>query len=78
MPGALRERPVLDATCSEMVEAFRILSRHRTVGFDVNPIQLSEVRAFIEIYGEPSMGAQVFIELLSLMDEHVRSKPQNG
>lgn len=78
MPGALRERPVLDATCSEMVEAFRILSRHRTVGFEVNPIQLSEIRAFIEIYGEPSMTVPIFIELLSLMDEHVRAKAQNA
>jgi len=74
MPGALRERPQLEGTCAEMVVAFRILNRHRTIGFEVNPIQLSEISAFIDIYGEPSMGVELFEELLVVMDEHVRNK----
>lgn len=38
----------------------------------MNPIQLSEIRAYIDLYGEPSMGVVIFEELIAVMDEHVK------
>lgn len=33
-----------------------------------NPIQLSEIMAFIGLYGRPTISIDVFIELLGVMD----------
>jgi hypothetical protein len=33
-----------------------------------NPIQLSEIVAFIGLYGKPSISVDVFIELVGVMD----------
>lgn len=34
----------------------------------LNPIQLSEIVAYFQLYGEPEMDRHMFIELLGVMD----------
>ena len=36
----------------------------------LNPIQLSEIKAYLDIYGTPVVGQEVFIDLVGLMDMH--------
>jgi hypothetical protein len=71
---ALAKKPVLSSTCTEILSAYRILDRHRSVGFDRNPIQLSEIVAFYQLYGLPSMGHEMFEELIAMVDYEDRSR----
>jgi len=68
MPKALADEPQLDTTAEELAKAYGILSTKRTIGFAPNPIQLSEIKAFIELYGEPSVGYTIFEEIIRVMD----------
>lgn len=52
----------------EMTFAYNVLASRRTSGMAPNPIQLSEILAFMELYGRPSISIDVFVELLGVMD----------
>lgn len=50
------------------MSAYNILASRRTAGMSLNPIQLSEINAFIQIYGKPTLPVDMFIELIGVMD----------
>lgn len=50
------------------MQAYNVLASRRTSGLTPNPIQLSEINAFLERYGEPSIPVDVFVDLLGAMD----------
>lgn len=79
MPKALEDAPVLCSTAREVSRAFEVLDGRRTYGFAANPIQLSEISAYIDLFGQPSMGVELFEQLLRIMDyaQLAESKP-NG
>lgn len=48
---ALESQPEVHPDLVETWQAFQDLSNSRTVGFCVNPIQVSEIEAWLRIYG---------------------------
>jgi hypothetical protein len=53
----------------EVVRAYDILASKRTYGLAPNPISLSDIVAFFELYGRPVCTTmEVFIELLGVLD----------
>jgi hypothetical protein len=68
-PKAYDNFPPLDACVQEILEVFQQLSATRTVGFQMNPIQLSEMRSHFDMYGPPSVGVQIAVRLLVRMDQ---------
>lgn len=52
----------------ELVTAYNVLASRRTAGFGMNPIPLSEIKSFIDLFGWPSMELMSFIELIGVMD----------
>jgi hypothetical protein len=52
----------------ELAQAYNVLASRRTSGLAANPIQLSEINAYLQRYGEPSIPVDVFIDLLGAMD----------
>lgn len=53
----------------EVVEAFRLLNLTRTGnGFGPNPLNLAEIKAFIDLYGLPLLPIDIFVSLLLTMD----------
>ena len=67
-PKALLDAPSLHGVTKEVSKAYNILAARRTAGFTANPIQLSEIKAFIELYGPPSIPIDLFISLIGSMD----------
>jgi len=55
-------------TCVEIVYAYNVLASKRTSGLASNPIQLSEIEAYLRIYGQPSIPVDVFIDLIGIAD----------
>lgn len=72
-PQALRDEPELGPVEDEVVHAFNVLGSRRTHGLDRNPIQLSEIVAFTEIFGQPAMPMWMFVRLIGEMDTTFRS-----
>lgn len=54
--------------CMEIGHAYNVLSARRTMGFAANPIPLSEINAYLSIYGPISVPVDLFIDLLGAMD----------
>lgn len=53
----------------EIAQAFNVLSKLRTSnGFGLNPISLGEIKAYIEIFGDPFDDTHMFVELITEMD----------
>lgn len=67
-PKALLDAPALHGVCKELSTAYNILASRRTAGFTANPIQLSEIFSFIQLYGQPSLPIDMFISLIGTMD----------
>lgn len=65
-PKALENRPVMHEWMKEYTTGFSILSSTRQYGMGPNPIQLSEILAYLKLYGAEDMEA--FIENILLMD----------
>lgn len=68
-PKALEERPVLDPTSLEVLRAYKILDATRTYGLSMNPVQLSEMRAYIDLFGLPPVPVDVFVKLIGTLDQ---------
>jgi hypothetical protein len=67
-PSALLSEPKLAGICTEVVQAYNVLAARRTSGLTVNPIQLSEIKAYLEVYGDPCVPVDVFVNLIGVMD----------
>lgn len=65
-PKALQNMPVLHDWMKEYLHAFRRLNRTRTYGMSANPISLSEIYAYIKLYGVYDQEA--FIDYILQMD----------
>jgi hypothetical protein len=80
-PPALERRPGIFGLAKEIVEAYNVLAGKRTAGMIPNPIQLSEIVAYVQLYGEPSIPMTIFVQLLTVVDEddlsHLRSTGGN-
>lgn len=72
-PRALQNRPELGPVEEELQRAFNILGSRRTGEFGKNPIQLSEIRSYVELFGSPQMPMWMFVELLGRMDKALRN-----
>ena len=85
-PKALEDAPVLSSITQEVVTAFGMLSSKRAIGMAPNPILLSEIEAYVRLFGPPSLPLNLFIQLISEMDSKYlelnapksSSKPANG
>lgn len=73
-PTALLDAPVAYGLEKELVLAYNFLAGRRSMGFSANPIPLSEIKSYIEIFGVPQMPMDIFIDLLGLMDMEYLSK----
>lgn len=60
--------PKLIGYAVEIAVAYDILGAHRTSGMSPNPIQLSEILSYIELYGRPSPPVALLVNMLSSMD----------
>lgn len=67
-PPAILDEPQLYGPCVELAYAYNVLASKRSFGLSPNPIQLSEINAFLDRYGEPSIPIDVFIDLMGRMD----------
>lgn len=67
-PKALEDKPVLFGFAAEFAQAYNILASRRTSGMAPNPICLSEILAFVGIYGKPTMPIELFVEIIGTMD----------
>lgn len=80
-PPALQERPVLDKDLEEFARAFFVLGSSRQASFGgICGISLTEINAYITIYGEPLYGVEIFVHLIKLMDQTFMSelRAKNG
>lgn len=68
-PQALADAPKLYGLGREIVYAFNKLAQRRTCGMSANPIPLSEIHAYIQLFGEPSCSIDLFEEMIGLMDK---------
>lgn len=73
-PQALIDAPVAYGLERELTLAYNFLAARRSVGFSANPIPLSEIHSYVEIFGPPPMPMSVFIDLLGIMDIEYLSK----
>lgn len=67
-PQALQNEPELDVTTGEIASAYNLLAARRSYGSGPNPIQLSEILAYVEIFGCPVVGMEAFVELIGVTD----------
>lgn len=65
-PKALENRPELHDWMKEYLYAFRKLNRTRPMGMGVNPISLTEIKAYLDLYGASDQEA--FIDYILEMD----------
>jgi hypothetical protein len=77
-PEALTTAPVMYGYERELVLAFNYLTGRRQVGFAANPIQLTEIEAYIRLVGDSGIPRDIFLELLSGMDEVYMQKVNSG
>lgn len=67
VPKALQIRPVVQYWMPEYIEAFKVLSGRRTVGMSPNPISLSEIVTYANLYELDDI--EDFIYCVSEMDD---------
>jgi len=67
-PDALLKMPRIFGAASDVVDAYKVLSRTRSAGMVPNPIQLSEILAYFELFGKPCLPVDMFIDLIGVMD----------
>jgi hypothetical protein len=68
-PHALQIKPILDGLAAEVANAYNMLAARRTSGMVPNPIALSEISAWIHIFGQPTVPLTLFIELIGVIDQ---------
>jgi hypothetical protein len=66
--SALQKKPKLDPICEEVGAAFVVLSSRRQWGLSPNPVPLSEILAYIDLFGVPAVGVETFALLIGIMD----------
>jgi len=66
-PPALEKKPELYDWMREYLSAFYTLNNTRQYGFGPNPITLTEMSAYLQLYG--ASDPESFIEYLMKMDE---------
>jgi hypothetical protein len=65
---------VLNGTLEDVVHAYRVLAVRRiNNGFSASPIPLSEIKAYIDLFGMPIVGLQMFVDLITIMDQEYLS-----
>ena len=62
------DEPRIYGYCTEIVYAYNALASKRTAGLVPNPIQLSEIYAYLQGYGAPTLPIDMFMDLLGAMD----------
>lgn len=67
LPPAILNKPELPLYLSEVWRAFWILNSSRQSGFSIQPIQLSEIKAYFDIYGKVE-DIDAFIEYIKHLD----------
>lgn len=67
-PQALLDAPVAYGLEKSLVLAYNHLASRRQAGMILNPIPLSEIQSYIDLFGPPDMPIQVFIDLIGVMD----------
>lgn len=65
-PKALESKPDLHDWMKEYLYAFRKLNRTRQQGMGPSPISLTEIKAYLDLYG--SSDQEAFIEYILQMD----------
>lgn len=80
IPPALLNRPTLEDGDEEYVTAFMMLNTRRSSGMGPNPISLTEILAYVQLYevNEPETFVRVMVEMDvvlmgELADDHKRS-----
>lgn len=68
-PKALLNAPNLHGSAKEVANAYRIMAKGRSAGFAANPIPLSEIVAFTQLFGPPSVPIDVLVTLVEKMDD---------
>lgn len=65
-PPALESKPVIHQWMHEYVSAFNLLHKTRSYGMTANPISLSEILAYLKLYG--SSDTEAFVQYVTEMD----------
>lgn len=65
-PAALESKPTVYDWMQEYILGFDILSSRRSVGFSVNPISMSDILSYIQIFGCSDI--DLFVKFIILMD----------
>ncbi len=65
---AIETYPSVPEVFQEYCTAFVLLSSRRTVGIGPNPITLTDIKSYIDLYGVPNYGVSAFVEMISKMD----------
>lgn len=65
-PQALNSKPILNDWMQEYIIAFDILSSRRSIGFSLNPISMSDILAYIQIYSTNDIDS--FVKFIIIMD----------
>ena len=74
-PRALQTKPVVEQDMMELISAFNLLSSRRTgSGFSVNPISLTDIGMYVQLFGIPWCGLEFFVRLMVQMDKLVLKK----
>lgn len=68
-PDALLNVPTAYGAEKELVIAFNHLTHKRPVGMALGRIPMSEIVAYIQLFGAPMIPQDIFVELLEIMDE---------
>ena len=81
---ALESKPEIEEEMKEYVEAFAILSSQRSVGMGPNPISLTDILSYLQIYGATCIEEFMYhilsmdsTFLVKLSEKREREKP-NG
>jgi hypothetical protein len=77
IPPALVNQPDIPLYLCDITHAFKILSPQRNIGMEVCPITLSDIKAYIDLFGEPLLGRELFVNLLSQVDQTFLEKSRN-
>lgn len=67
-PKALEDIPKLYGVCVEVVQIYNSLASRRTTGISTNPIQISEIHAYLCRFGDPLLPLDILFDLISVMD----------
>ena len=67
-PKALSDKPQLFGWLIELADIYRILSSRRSIGFSENPIPLSEIVAYVALFGSPSIPVDIVVDMIGIMD----------